>query len=402
MTNLRSRELFAVFVACFVLYEFTLAGRLAEPFPDLWRLDADSYRLAFTHTGHHPMANYLTLKHPLVVAIGIPLHRIGRLLSQPFPMPFRENLALNFPGAVIGSLNVCVALLLFRRLGFVKWRALLPTFLYATAASVWIFSSFPDSYVFTTLAANVFFLAQLSDPDVKHWRRLAFLNAVASFCAPQQILLAIVPLTRIMRSLGWKGGLRKAFLYCAALALLFVLPYLAFLAALHKLQTPTSEITRWANAGNLLSLQTWAAVSSTFLFLSQSSAWLTPEAYRPLTFASITNGGFLWLAALIVAGYALWGWRQLRSWPWLPEYSFYLAVMIGFFVAWDSRAPFLFSAPAVLPWWLILHAGHVQHQRERRWQLITVVLCCSTVFVNWQFITRLTQPHPDNVRYNPK
>ena len=131
-----------------------------KPFPDFWFFGADSYRVALTNIparNWHPMAIYQAKKHPLFIALSTPLHQLGRFVYGGMPEPLNENMPLSFPPALFGALNVCLAYLLFRKIGFHEKQALLPTTFYGAAAAVWIFAGFPETYSCTSLFTNLYY-----------------------------------------------------------------------------------------------------------------------------------------------------------------------------------------------------------------------------------------------------
>ena len=379
-----------LFLATFFVYECSLAVYSSQPYPDFWYFNADSFRLSFTKTGRHPVANYQTVKHPLFVAVGVPLHRIGRTLFSRLSAPYSENAALSFPVAVLGALNACLALLTFTALGFRRSAALFPTVLYAGASSVWIFSTFPDSYIGTTVFTNIFIYCFVNDPKLTRTTGLAFVNALAAFSSPQQALLAIMPIVRLIRvhrCQSWRSVMR----YGALFAMFFVLPYSVFLIAMGRVSTPKSEFSHWASLANLADPKVWAAVGSMFLAASEVIPRIPPAAFDPV-FVAVRAAVFpLVISGAAIVLYAVTG--RYRAGDVAPsgrlEVGLFLLAYLLFFVVWSPGQAFLFSAPFVLPFWLLLHQGHVDHQDARLWRAVIIAACVLVIANNTAFISQL-------------
>jgi hypothetical protein len=97
-------------------------------------------------------------KHPLFPWVVIPLYRLGRILFS--ALPFQNEIALVFPFALMGLVNLIVSYRIFQAV-FEKERSkLFPktlTLLYGACFSFWIFSSNVETYVVTTVFQNFLF-----------------------------------------------------------------------------------------------------------------------------------------------------------------------------------------------------------------------------------------------------
>lgn len=104
-----------------------------------------------------PQVDFLDIKkHPIFPFIATPLYRIGLQLFSVFP--FQKDIALVFPFALIGLINLVVAyrifLLIFGRENAGIFSKLL-TVLYGSCFSFWIFSSNTETYIITVLFQNL-------------------------------------------------------------------------------------------------------------------------------------------------------------------------------------------------------------------------------------------------------
>jgi hypothetical protein len=365
-----------VIVAAFVLYQALLPLTTAQPYPDFWHFGADSYRISVEKMGRHPMAKYQTSKHPLYIAIATPLYHAARVAyRQVAPEPLAENLALTFPVAVLGALNAGVALLLFRCVGFALGPALLVLLLYAGSAAIVVFSTFPDSYICTTLFTNLFLLAWLHDRDLEHWLLLAVVTALAGFAAPQQMLLTLVPVAALLAGGRSRAHVARVATYVVVAVLLFSGPYLAQLAVLMSGDVTgfvNHETTRWSSLWNVLDLRIWAAVFLVFVSLSLVVA--APVAtLEAVTLAELSMYAGVWLSGASVLAYGAIGraWSARMTAParemCLGLVVFFVAYL-AFFVWWTPTEAFIYSAPLVMPLWLLLHAPWVEAQHRPGWR----------------------------------
>ena len=398
------RLLLIIFLVCFLVYQTTLAVTAVKPFPDFWCFGADSYRIALTSIparNWHPMAIYQAKTHTLFVALSTPLHQLGRFVYGGMPEPLNENMPLSFPPALFGALNVCVAYLLFRKIGFHQKQALLPTILYGAAAAVWIFASFPETYSCTSLFTNLFILAFVADTKLKSLRGLVFTHVLVCFAAPQQVLLGVIPLFQLLRVDGFRVGIRRAARYGLMLCVLFVLLYLIICAVQEKrigmsiagATLPYDELEEVGTFANLVNPESWVVTTSTFLLFSQVAAAIPPLTFEPLTIQSILLAPpYTWLLILAVLIYAVSG---IAGGGHKHLFDGSLAIFVCciiymvFFVYCNPTEAFLYCGPMVLPLWLLIHGTHTPLQ-PRRWSLRSLgALCLLTTVNNWAFAVDL-------------
>jgi len=412
-TRGRSRRLRLVvlFLAWFAVYHGTLAGVFQRPMPDFWWFGMDSYRLAYTKlVDSHPMAIYQFKKYPGYVAIATPLYYMARWMYRGLPEPHGENLALTFPVAMLGAANVCVAFALFRRIGFGPNSAMLPTILYASASAVWVAASFPESYVCTCLFTNLFLLAFLADPELKRWKRLAMLNAITCFFAPQQIMLAILPFVREWRLQGLPRASRRFIEYFSIVVVLFVIP-LILLSMVDRKQGLNIGLdvrrgvflfkmfTQYQGTGleNLVDVASWFVTSTTFVVFSEFAPAIRLEDFVHLTVVAIVGAGQItFLLTMAVVAYAVFGGLVARRAP--PgsrlrenllgrahgstigvELIVFCVAYVAFFVYFNPQHSFAYSSPFVLPLWLLLHSPYTVHQDTRGWRLAVTAMCLVAV-----------------------
>ena len=283
------------------------------------------------------------------------------------PEPLNENMPLSFPPALFGALNVCVAYLLFRKIGFPEKRALLPTTFYGAAAGVWIFASFPETYSCTSLFTNLFILAFLADTKLKRLRGLVVTHVLVCFAAPQQVLLGVIPLFQLLRVDGFRVGIRRAVRYGLMLGVLFVLPYLIICTVQEKKMgmsiagaTLIYDVLEEVGAfANLVNPESWVVTTSTFLLFSQVAPAIPPLAFEPLTIESILLAPFYnWLLVLAVLIYAVAGARGGHKRDGSLAIFVFCIIYIVFFVYCNPTEAFPYCGPMVLPLWLLIHGTH--------------------------------------------
>lgn len=371
-----------VFLLSFLVYQCTLPALALRPYPDFWHFGADSYRVSMEEELSHSMAAYQTAKHPLYVACATQLYRVGRkVLSRSFSSTLGENLALTFPVAVFGALNAMVAFSAFGAIGFRRLGRVFVTVMYAGSASIWIFSSFPDSYICTTFLTNLFLLAYLKDQDMKRWWLLGVLNALASYSAPQQVLLQLIPWGHFLISGMSKSHFARCLRYSITLTILFLIPYFIFLKWSVSFTFAVNEAQRWSSIYNFLDYQWWISVPTGLFALSQLGV-LSPTVFESLKLASFHREITIWALLIVIVCYLVWGWRERRN-EWKTVMSsllLFCLVYAAFFIWWSPAEAFLFSAPVMLPFWLSAHSGWVSRQYKRVW-LLGLVLACLLVVV---------------------
>jgi hypothetical protein len=370
------RVAMAVVAAAFVVYQALLPLTTARHYPDFWHFGADSYRISVEKLGRHPMAKYQTGKHPLYVVIAAPLYHAGRAVySRVAPEPLAENLALTFPVAVLGAANAGVALLLFRCVGFAIGPALLLLLLYAGSAAIVVFSTFPDSYICTTLFTNLFLLAWLHDRELEHWLLLAVATALAGFAAPQQMLPTLVPAAALLAGGRSRGDVAPVLKYAAAAVAFFAGPYVAQLAVFTSGDVAgfvDHETSKWSSLANLLNAQLWASVLVVFVGVALMVS-VPATALEAVTLAELATHAGVWLSFAGVLAYGTIGHVWCRR---LAGHAremclglvAFLAAYLAFFVWWTPTEAFIYSAPFLMPLWLLLHAPWVDMQHRAGWR----------------------------------
>ncbi len=386
----------------FLGYQLLLPLSATRPYPDFWYFGADSYRISFAYPGGpHEMARYQGGKHPLFVLLGAPLHRVARPLSWRIaPEPIAENLALTFPVAALGALNVGVALLLFRTVGFTLGPALVVLLLYAGSSSIAVFSTFPDSYICTTLFTNLFLLAWLHDRDLTHWRRLSVVTALAGLAAPQQMLLMLLPAAALLARDTSRATVTRLVKYGAVASLLFAGPYLAQLAVQkgEVVAFMGHQTSTWTSVGHLVDPRVWAAVLTVFVSLALVLT-VPPAVLDPVAIGEIATHAGAWLCGALVLAYGVAGYMRracLRagSRGMCLALGVFFAAYVAFFVWWTPSVAFIYSAPLMMPLWLILHAPWVDVQHQFRWRAAVTV--AALVVVAHSAWTVATLPERDD------
>lgn len=391
-------------VAAFLSYQALLPLSASRPYPDFWHFGADSYRIAVEKLGRHPMAKYQTGKHPLYVVIAAPLYHAARAVySRIAPEHLAENLALTFPVAVLGAVNAGVALVLFQTIGFTAGPALLVLLLYTGSGAIVVFSSFPDSYICTTLFTNLALLVWLRDRDLRHWPLLAAATAFAGFAAPQQMLLTLVPVGALLAGGRSREHVVRVAKYAVVATAVFAIPYFAQLAVFTSGQVGGFvgyEATRWASVGNLIDVRLWAAVLTVFMSLALVIA-APASALEAVTLTELSAHLGVWVSGAGVVAYGAVGrWWCSRMPGGTREMCLGLASFVfaylAFFVWWAPTEAFIYSAPIVMPLWLLLHAPWVEIQHRTSWKVaMAVAALVVAVHSVW---TVTTLPERDDYR----
>lgn len=272
-----------LFCGFFVLYQLTLAVHPTK-FPDFWFLGLDSQKKILFFNALP--SSWHGRKHPLYVIVATPLYLVAaRALYSWVGGVLRENLALVFPGALIGGANIALSYLIFLRKGSNRWVALCFAVLYGLSTATWIFSSYPETYALTALCTNIFLLMLLyGRSDSKSVSILAVANALACYASPQQIFLSVIPGFSYLRSYGWNEGGRKVARYAIVFLLTFVLPYQVWLMTSqffgHRTDTAIVYLKEYASAGNLLDSEDYARVLLNFTVFSVVGPIVKPASYQ--------------------------------------------------------------------------------------------------------------------------
>lgn len=361
------------------LHLLTQSGAPIPVFPD-WSYAFDNYVDTLNGTSDSTAGD----KHPLYVLLGRPLYSLGVSLFDAEASPDGMSRAIVLPSALFGSLTVFVAGLIFLRNLPDRLVAGLFTTLYALSSVHLFVSSFPDTYSLTGFMGALFFLLVLSRDIWASPARLAALNAVAAFAAPQQLFLAIVPAVRAF--LDFTAGIvpfgafmRAGATYTLVLLAVFVVPYFIFLevagegwyfprAYLGYIGEP-ENVTR---AGNFLTAIEHHLVYSV---ITPPIHWeiLLDGLGATLSAAPASWGAILAVFAVFVivclSGLVR---TDAQARPFIVPILAYAAFYTFFFVFFIAEEPYLASNGLLLPWLLILQSGF-GGLRAAAWRLILAV-----------------------------
>ena len=309
-------------------------------------------------------------------------------------MPQRENAALTFPSAIFGALNASLAFLVFRRVGFSRVPALLVTIMYSASAAVWVFASFPDTYACSALLTTIFLWCYLDDQALQRWKRLSIVHAAACFVGPQLCLLGLIPVASIFKRPD-PMRTRRVVYYGAGVFLCYVIPYLVGLAVIGRSQVVVGE-TRWASLQNFRGLHWYFSIPSTLV----AFGLITPsrESVRAvLLLSGLEQQWSFWVILVSIltygaAGLAL-GRRQLgdQLGSIRQELLVFLIAYILFFIWWQPREGFIYTAPVQLPLWLVLHIGWLRQQESGAWRSLVgaaaAIVIVSSLRLLWELRT---------------
>ena len=405
-----------IFVGAFAVYQASLSF-CGKVLPTWWVFGADNYHWAFVDLAEgHRMTLYMVKKHVLFWVIEAPLYDLGRLVYGAVDGPAGTNLARHFPGAVVGAANVCTAWLLLRRVAGHAGLAAPFLLLYAASGSVWMFSSFPESYVLTALTTNLFLLSLLR-PGPVPVALPALTNALAGLAAPQQILLAVVPGLLYLRE-GARRAWRRIGVYALILVAAFGVPWLAANSITKDGLDPAAWRWGWFAFLRVLrndpNLEARAHMGNAFLDVVTNHVlyatatppldpypWQIPNDIQhppwsavfgaPLSYALVA----LALLALVLPGIG----RALRQPP--PTLPFarplflYLMIYLVFFTLVNPMDAYLPTAPFLLPWLSLASAGWSQAgagTRVRAAAWVVAVACAATNAVFMLSLNQLAGP----------
>lgn len=362
--------------------------------PDFWLFGADSAAQCWAQPKTHH-CNWELARHPIPVLLGPLVYHIGVFVFSWLPHPYATNCAGEFPNALIGGWNACLAIALFRTVGFSGWRPYLLGLTYAAATSIWVIASFPETWIWSTLATNLFLLAFLRDPKSPSVLRLAILNAIAAFCLPPLLVIGILPVFQWFSYEPVLSAIRNTCRYSLVLLLVFFVPWLMLLFVDYEQGVSTYFVRGALNdtvdtvSGDLLALG--AIIYCVFAFVP---AWLPLGYYihlRGLPFEAFLNapallGAVPWVAYIV--GSFVVG-RARRPFCGAAPIIIFLILFAGFMTIRLPDELFLYTSPFVLPFWMLVHAGYRRKEKDRRWHLAAISLCATTVLLNAAFVAGL-------------
>lgn len=222
-----------LFAGFLPLYLFSF-GTLPIPIPEYptWAFYGDSRETILQ--GVWTVSNQFSIaKHPFYPLIGRPLYWLGGALFGGLDAPLSTNLALTLPSAVMGAAGVAAAYW-----GLIGNRPTAPrqalgfAVLYGLGTAPWMFGAFPDTYAFTAFFTILFLglLARADPENPRHVFGLAAANALACWCSPQQLMLAVVPGVYWLLAHGVGAALvRRVVQYSVGLGVTWAMPYYLWL-----------------------------------------------------------------------------------------------------------------------------------------------------------------------------
>jgi len=372
-------------LAFFALYQVSLLGAV-HPGDSFWRFGADSMEELFQRRS----TTLAGVKHPLFALITPPLYQLGRLLYSWAPEDLAARLALIFPVALLGALNTALAIWVLEQNDRDRTTANLLGLLYGLCATSWVFSSYPDTYALTALCTT-FFLGVL----IVHLRRgtsmlpVAAANALACYASPQQIFLAVIPIFSRLRSERLsKRSLREAAQYGIVLVVLFVLPYLIFLEISGEgWRLAPGYVNAYSDVNRLVDVAWYPVVVLNFLVFSTVGPVVHPSLYRDPTtgFASEVDPYWYVLAGLylilVVRGLRLLKESSSVLKPTADGLVAFLASYSLFFLVFNPMESFIYSFPALLPWFLLLQSGFAARD-PGRWRAYLALLLVAVALNN--------------------
>lgn len=371
------------FLGFYLLYQLSLAiSSTAIPeYPD-WSYFADN-REAIYQSREHPGVRFSIAKHPLFYVVGRLLYLVGSQLFKFVSGDIGSNLRVVFPMAVVGALGACINLLLFRRAHGNRFVATAFGLLFALSTSAWVFSSFPDSYPLTALATSLFFAALLlPQEEVRSVYAVALANAIAGYASPQQAMLGVIPCLYYLQTGGFsRSALLKVARYGAALLILFLIPYLAFLELIgYGAGMPADYVEYQAEFDS----RYFAVVPLNLLVFSIIGPAVHGDLFASLDFAGLGAAPWWWwllllaFAAFVVG--CLGGLRGSTSAfrPYVPGIVVFLAVYVVFFVFFNPSECYLMSLPMLPALLLVLHAG-AAGQDARAWRVFLALFVAGAI-----------------------
>jgi hypothetical protein len=327
-------------------------------------------------------------KHPLYAIATRPMYYVATWLYSPGSSNQRANLALAFPGAVLGGLNVALSFWIFRRTRrdtVVTWLFVL---LYGFSSSLWVFASFPETYVMTALCTNLFLAGFVAKRTAGRTLGLSALNALACFASPQQVLLATIPcVNHMQRARSPREVLKGIGTYVAALTGLFVIPYELFLGlSRFGWNFPQRYATEYVDLSAATDRH-WAfhTVVSMLVF-PLAAPPVNPERFGNPSLPLLWRAPFVWwLAAVAFAATAVIAARGLTRdfWRQSSETSRSLAAFVlaymAFFLIFNPGEAFLYSLPLLLPWLLLIYVGIGGRRPPAVIALVTVLVAATVI-----------------------
>ena len=388
----------AVLSGVFVFYVTTFVFH-PHQLQESWLFGADNMKRVYFGA----FDGWGAYRHLLFVFTAVPLFKVVRSVQIVIGEgQVLLNVAFVIPLALAGAVNLYVAFRIFLINHEDKVSALLFTLLYGVAASTWIFSSFPETHLVTTLASNIFLVILISQPNVmSSLPALATMNAVAAYAAPQQVLLALVPgFSYIIQNRWSLRSFGPVIKYGLIVGVLFLIPYLTVL------KQPDNEVLYfvrgWADVGNFFEPEWYILVFLNFLPFAVIGPVVHPNIYSDHSLAVLGQLSVPWMILTsifaIFAARCLWGLRSshAKAKRLVPGLALFAIAYILVFLYVDPRESFIFAVMSLLPWLLILHTGYVGIS-SRLWRIVLACLIIG-IFINnlmlMDFINELIEAHP--------
>jgi len=315
---------------------------------------------------------YDLTKHMLCLPV---VHVLWRLFSI---VGWAEMVALAGAFAFVAAANVAVAHLLFKRLVRHGLGGMLLTLCYAGSFSIWLYSSIFETFIFSTLMANLFLLLWLSSRSSHSLVRGCLQSVAVVLCGlahpPLLVFLGVViqqwlrmwrkrtvamtlagtVLLVVLACGGFLGGrflLRRAYIAGSEeLSTASVVDEYADANKMVGLYASTDNMT-WKNAGNMVLGQCVYALAGREPTFNWSGGWSVGRAYLGRPTGGIVLAGILVLSVLAGRG------MVLRRRVLLETIALLALVMLPYmlFIFWFNPAEMLLYSPpmmAVMLGWL--------------------------------------------------
>ncbi len=331
-------------------------------------------------------------KHPIFPFIAIPLYRIGLCLF--LDSPLQKNLALIFPFAVIGLINLIVSYRIFLHVFGKKHFGIFPkllTIFYGCCFSTWMFSSNVETYIITTLFQNLLLWYCVKSTHGKLSAvLLGFLFSLCVLASPAMLWMSIAILILFCHEYkDFKSFFLKSFIVFSS-AFLMVLSVYVFYDLFYKFYTIKSH-TVLANSAfgpkdmllfSMQYLDKWLRWDLKYILTSFRAFFIESIVYTGLH-TNIFLLAMFWVLITSFFMAAVLGLLKNRS-----KLPVIFKILVGFegayvvfFCFFSPGASILYVLPALLPFLTILFLG-LSLSNKKSLKFIFAILLISVVTIN--------------------
>lgn len=340
------------------------------------------------------------VKHNLISpALTWPLYKLGQIILN------NDNLKIVFPIAFYGVLNLIIAFYILKKILKKESLALCFSIIYGFFFGIWLYSSFPETYILNIIFINIFLLITLryldKVPDIKFLFIFSIINATGILVTLHLASLAVIPLFLLFIRQKKLFPI-KSLLYLVIMLSIVILAYeivgrinkeFRFLQIIKYIKD--YQIT-WGSSTfkNFVNLSAILNTLLNFFFYGVGiiyvSPWDTSELLYLGTYFNIFGGIMFFFSYIAFILISLLGLRQSGSirQKWFQILVLWIIINIIYFLYFNPMEAFLYGPLIHLPWLAILATGYNQLRFKYKW-LILGVFAVFLFINNYQYISIL-------------